>query len=612
MNTLDELCAQAGLVWAYRDGAGRWQEAPEDSRRAVLHALGHDNPAAALPEGLTRATSLALEAGRARDWGAGDWQLTLEDGHQIEGRGALPPLPVGYHRIHHNGWLVHLLAAPPRLPMLPRLWGLTVPLFALWEGRQAGMGSYRQLGDLATGLAAQGAAFVGINPVHAGFPTDPANFSPYAPSHRRRLNILHVDMDAAFPETGPLIDYPATTKAQLTALEAAFGAFTGDPAFADWQLAQGPALTQFATHQALSERYGAYWNAWPRPLQDPDSPEVHRFARENAARLRFHALAQWHAESQLGAAQTRALDAGMALGLYLDLAVGTHPFGAETWAERGLFAQGVSLGAPPDLLGPSGQRWGLAPMRPDVLRATGFAALAQTLRAQLRFCGLLRIDHILGFERSFWLPEGLPGLYVSMPRDEMLAVLRIEAARAGTVVIGEDLGTIPDGLREALADSGILGCRVAMFERDWQGDGHFLPPQDYSAAALSSWGTHDLPTWEGWRRGRDLDWRERLDELPDPPAARDARAQEVASFDALAGDTLDALHRHLAATPAALVAVQGEDLAGAQEQANLPGTVFEHPNWRRRLPLPLCGLIHAPSLCDTARIMAESGRNPQE
>ncbi|MCC5971731.1 MAG: 4-alpha-glucanotransferase [Pararhodobacter sp.] len=613
MSDLDTLCTQAGLVWAYRDGAGRWQEAPDESRRAVLHALGHANPSAALPEGLTRATSLALEAGQPKDWGAGAWRLELEDGRQIDGHGGpLPPLPVGYHRIHHNGWLVHLLAAPARLPLPSRLWGVTLPLFALWEGRQAGMGNYRQLGDLAAGLAAQGAGFLGINPVHAGFPTDPLNFSPYAPAHRRRLNILHIDTGADLPETGPLIDYSATIPAQCAALEAAFAAFVDDPAFDDWRGAQGPALEQFATHQALSERFGPYWHDWPQPLQDPDSAQVQRFAQENAGRLRFHAWAQWQAECQLSQAQAQARAAGMALGLYLDLAVGTHPHGAETWAERGLFAQGVSLGAPPDLLGPSGQRWGLAPMRPDVLRATGFAALAQTLRAQLRFCGLLRIDHILGFERSFWLPDGLPGLYITMPRTEMLAVLRIEATRAGAVVIGEDLGTIPDGLRAALEGAGVLGCRVAMFERDWQGDGHFLPPDDYSAAALASWGTHDLPGWEGWRAGRDLDWRAELGELPDLPAARSERAHEVAAFDALAGDTLTALHAHLAATPSALVAVQGEDLAGAREQANLPGTVFEHPNWRRRLPVPLSGLTHAQSLCDTARIMTESGRNPQD
>jgi len=609
MSELDDLCRRAGLVWAYRDGAGRPQEAPEDARRAVLAALGHGNRDAALPEALSRATSLAITAGVAKDWGPGPWILTTEDGAELRGEGPLPPLAVGYHRILHNGWTVHLLAAPPRLPLPPRRWGVTVPLFALWQGAQAGMGTYPQLGQLAEGLARKGAAFLGINPIHAGFPTDSGSFSPYAPSHRRRLNTLHVATGARLPETGALIDYPRTIRAQRAALEEAFAGFKGDPGFEAWRGTGGAALEEFATHQALSEVHGGYWGAWPLAYQDPKSAQVQSFARERSQRLRFHAWAQWMAERQLSDSQRRAKAAGMAFGLYLDIAVGTHPHGAETWAERDLFAQGVSLGAPPDLLGPSGQRWGLAPMRPDVLRATGYAAFAQTLRAQVQFCGLLRIDHILGLERSFWLPDGLPGLYITMPRDELLAVLRIEASRAGATVIGEDLGTIPDGLRGALDASGVLGCRVAMFERHWETTKAFLRPEEYTKTALASWGTHDLPTWEGWRRGRDIDWRVQLNEIADESAARASRTAEVTAFDTLTGaGGLDALHRHLGASASALVAVQGEDLTGAVEQCNLPGTVHEHPNWCRRLPLPLTGLIDAASLDHTSAIMANAGR----
>ncbi len=611
MSALDDLCREAGLVWVYRDGAGRMQEAPEASREAVLAALGHGNAEAALPEALQRATSRAIPAGVSVDWGPGPWRLQTEDGATLDGEGPLPPLPLGYHRITHNGWLVHLLAAPPRLPLPPRRWGATLPLFACWEEAQSGMGSYPQLGLLAEGLAARGAAFLGINPIHAGFPEDATNFSPYAPSHRRRLNILHIDTGRPLPETGALIDYARTIPAQRAALEAAFAAFEGSEAFDAWCMAGGAALEEFTIHQALSEVHGAYWHAWPDAVQDPANPAVRAFARENTQRLRFHAWAQWMAETQLSDSQHRAKMAGMPFGLYLDIAVGTHPHGAETWAERGSFAQGVSLGAPPDLLGPSGQRWGLAPLRPDVLRATGYAAFAQTLRAQLRYCGLLRIDHILGLERSFWLPDGLPGLYVTMPRDELLAVLRIEAQRADAPVIGEDLGTIPDGLRAALDAAGVMGCRVAMFERDWNGTRAFLPPEAYTPTALASWGTHDLPTWEGWRKGRDIDWRAQLGEVPDEAAARQARAEDVAAFDALTGGSdMAALHRHLARSASALVAIQGEDLAGAVEQANLPGTVFEHPHWCRRLPLPLSGLISAPSLEHTSAIMAEAGRIP--
>lgn len=616
MTALDDAARAAGLVWSYHDGAGRLQEAPPDSRAAVLAALGHDNPAAALPDDLRQSTSLALAAGQPQDWGPDPWVLTLESGDELQGEGALPPLPVGYHTIAHRGWTVHLLAAPPRLPHPPRLWGVTVPLFALWDGAQAGMGSYPALGDLAQGLAGHGAAFVGINPIHAGFPCDPGNFSPYAPSHRRRLNVLHVQTGADLPITGSLIDHAATIPAQRAALTAAYAAWDGDPAFEVWRVMQGPALEEFATHQALSDRFGPYWDQWPPALQDPKSVQVQDFARDSSDRVRYHAWAQWMAERQLSDSQTRARDAGMALGLYLDLAVGTHPHGAETWAERAQFAHGVSLGAPPDLLGPSGQRWGLAPLRPDMLRATGHAALRDTLRAQLRHCGLLRLDHILGFERSFWAPDGLPGLYIQMPRDEMLAVLRIEAVRAnggaGAVIVGEDLGTIPEGLRAALADSGILGCRVAVFERDWHGDGSFLPTDTYCPGALTSWGTHDTPTWAGWRAGCDLDWRARLGELPDLDRARVQRRAEVAAFDTVAGPGLDDMHHHLSRTPSALIAVQAEDVLGAVEQTNLPGTVHDHPNWRRRLSLPVSGLTVAASLTNTAAIMAGAGRQPQD
>jgi len=617
MSTLDDLCTRAGIVWRYRDGAGRMQEAPDDSRAALLAALGHGNAEAALPPELRHATSRAVVAGQPTPWGEGAWALTLEDGTTQHGAGALPPLPMGYHRIEHGGWLVHLIAAPPALAPAPRRWGVTLALFSLWEGAQAGMGNYTLLGRAAEGVAMQGADFLGINPIHAGFPADPGNYSPYAPSHRRRLNTMFIDTRLAPPVSGPLIDHSRIIRAQRAALEELHAAFRGDPAFEQWRGQEGPALERFALHQALSEVHGPYWSAWPVEFQHPDAPAVQRFARERMGRIRFHAWAQWMAERQLMAAQARARGAGMGLGLYLDLAVGTHPHGAETWAERESFASGVSLGAPPDLLGPSGQRWGLAPLRPDRLRATGYEALRQTLAAQFRVCGLLRIDHILGFERSFWLPDGLPGLYVTMPRDEMLAVLRIEAARAnggaGALVVGEDLGTIPDGLRAALEGTGVMGCRVAMFERDWDGSGAFLPPEAHTPTALASWGTHDLPTFAGWRRGRDLDWRESLGELPDADAARATRQAEVAAFDAAAGEgSLDGMHRFLARSAAQLVAVQADDLALMEEQVNLPGTVYEHPNWCRRLDLPLSRLIAGETLRQTGAIMAAHGRQRPE
>lgn len=602
MSDLHSRARAAGLIWHYTDGAGQPRTAPDDSIDAVLSALDRDRP--------PPATSRAVPVGQPIPVPPGPWRLTLETGAVSSGTGPLPPLPMGYHLLDQGGTLTHLIAAPDRLPEPARGWGVTLPLFALWQDAPTGMGSYPLLGRLAAGLAPLGCGFLGINPVHAGFPLDPGNFSPYTPSHRRRLNILHV---AAGPDPGPpgdLIDHATTIPARLTALRAAYARFPGDPAFDAWRADQGPALERFALHQALSDIHGPYWNHWPASLQTPESSQVQEFARKSSDAIRFHAWAQWQAEGQLAAARSQA--AGMAQGLYLDLAVGTHPHGAETWAEPAAFAQGVSLGAPPDLLGPSGQRWNLAPLRPDTLLATGMAALRDTLRAQFRHAGMLRIDHILGFDRAFWLPDGLPGLYVTMPRAEMLATVRIEATRARALVIGEDLGTIPEGLRAALAASGILGCRLAMFERDWQGDRAFLPPERYDRLALASWGSHDTPTWSGWRAGRDLDWRAELDELPDPAAAQATRRAEVADFDRLAGTDPEALHRHLARSASLLVAIQAEDALGCPEQCNLPGTVHQHPNWRRRLPLAVDKLPRSGPFRAAAALMATAGRNPKD
>ncbi|SDW94410.1 4-alpha-glucanotransferase [Roseicitreum antarcticum] len=664
MTDLDRLCQRMGLIWHYIDGAGKPQIAPQASRVAVLAAMGLD----VTTEAQAAAALAALPPQHKVHIIAPDqadaltpptaWNLTLEDGTQAHGGSgtALPPLPLGIHRLTTGGAVGWVLAAPRQLPLPARRWGVTAPLYGLWDGEQSGPGSYAQLGALAEGLGRKGASFIGINPIHAGFPNDPRAFSPYAPSHRRRWSVAHIDtrdlpgVPASKPGTAPeadaavqpppgLIDHDIATPMQNRALRAAYAAFAGDPAFDAWRAEQGAALHDFATHQALSDAFGPYWTDWPGDLQRPGSPATRAFADAHTDALRFHAWAQWLAERQLHMAQGRARAGGMGFGLYLDLAVGAHPAGAETWADPALFARGVSLGAPPDLLGPSGQRWNLAPLLPDALLTTGFAALAETLRQQLRFAGLLRIDHILGFERAFWLPDGLPGLYVAMPRDALLAIARIEAARAGATIIGEDLGTIPDGLRAALQDAGILGCRVAMFERDWQGDRRFLPASAYPAACLTSFATHDLPTWAGWRQGRDIDWRRDLDEMTgaEATAAHAARRADVAALDVVItghapaksaapqrvspkdaapenavppGPLEDptALHGFLAQTPAALVALQAEDICGQVEQPNLPGTVYDHPNWRRRLPCAVSALPDHPGLAAALPLLAHAHR----
>ncbi|MFV0244295.1 MAG: 4-alpha-glucanotransferase [Qingshengfaniella sp.] len=621
-----ELARRAGILSRYRGTDQRWVDVPPETIVAVLSAMGlpADGAGAAaflsetgtshrlLPHwhvaGLGRAPDLSLPEDAV-------WALCLEDGTQTEGRGpTVPPLPLGRHNLTCGAETCWVLVAPPALSDLGRGWGLTVPLYGLRAPAMGGLGDFGDLGLVMAGLAAVGAGFVGINPIHAGFPTAPEMFSPYAPSSRRRLNPLHLRCGADDQGRGSdLVDYPASTGTRLASFRAAFQGAALDPAFQAWRAQEGPDLQRFATHQAISGVHGPLWHRWPAALQDPDAAEVAAFAGTHGEDIGFHAWLQWQAEGQLGllAEQARALSCG----LYLDLAVGTHPYGAETWAAPAQFVRGVSLGAPPDGFAPEGQTWGLAPFNPLTLAAQGFAPLAETLRCQLRFARLLRIDHVLGFERAFWVPEGggLPGTYVTMPRAAMLAVARIEATRAGATLIGEDLGNIPEGLQEALANSGILGCRVAQFERHWQEDGRFRAAADYPADTLASFGTHDLPTWAGWRAGRDIGVGRDLGRIGAEQAeiATAARMRDVAAFDRVAGtgtDGDDALNSFLARTGSRLVALQIEDILGLADQPNLPGTVDEYPNWRRRLPLGPAEFVQDPRLLRAADIMARNGR----
>lgn len=591
------------------DGVRR-DTAPE-SAAMCLAAMGIDLDPSAITERrkaeeaaqAARAVPVAqvVEAGQAGPELPGDWAIELEDGRSLEGRGPLPPLPMGVHRVadRDDAWIV---AAPRSLPLPARGWGVTLPLYGLRTEEAGGIGDYRDLEAAVRALAAGGAGFVGINPVHAGFPTDPAAISPYSPSHRRRLSTRHLHIVGA-PRlgNGPHLDYPEAERAVRHAAEAAFpGPDAGRAALSEG----GADLRRFATHQALSEVEGPYWDSWDPALRDPEGPAVAAFAARNGDRIGLHAWLQTAAEAQLSAAAKAG--AGMAHGLYLDLAVGTHPFGAETWAEPGIFASGVSLGAPPDAFSPDGQVWNLAPFAPMALARSGFRALAETLRYQFRFARLLRIDHILGFERAFWAPtdRSVPGAYVAMPRAAMLAVVRIEAARAGATVVGEDLGNIPGGLREALAAAGILGCRLAMFEPE-------ETPDAYPERAMTSFGTHDLPTYAGWREGRDIAARAHIGLIrADSASAEQARRQEEVArlHRTLGGDGADRVHAHLAASGSRLVAVQVEDALGLADQPNLPGTVACYPNWRQRLPVAAEDLGADPGIRRAAEVMAANGR----
>ena len=442
-----------------------------------------------------------------------EWRLELENGEVLEDRAeealVVSP-PAGLHRLITGEESCLLIVAPDRAPGVvdalgrERGWGFTAALYGLRSGRNLGVGDYKDLAVATAELASLGADFVGINPLHARGAAADA-ISPYSPFCRTAFEPSHIAADMLpwcqtsaemrrilqdstaqlkAARSGDLADYATCKRIGQKVLRALFAGFTSGQSraygdFAAWRRGRGCALESFALFEAISLRHGADWRTWPRPLRRVGSAETAAFAMEHAAEVSFHAWLQWLAEGQIAAAQTAAKSAGMALGLYLDIAVGVRPGGADTWAAPDCFAEGVSLGAPPDALGPEGQDWGLAPFRPGGLRAAGYRPFIEMLRTAMAHAGMVRIDHAIGLQQSFWVPGcGAPGGYVGYPLEPLLALIRLESQRSGCIVVGEDLGSVPAGLRDRLAASGLLGCAVMQFEKR----GKQVPPTDVPIA----------------------------------------------------------------------------------------------------------------------------------
>ncbi|MDD3650866.1 malto-oligosyltrehalose synthase [Immundisolibacter sp.] len=536
---------------------------------------------------------------------------------------------------------------PPAIGDQRRLWGPTVQLYGLRSARNWGIGDFTDLATLISLTAEVGGGLVGINPLHALFPDQPERCSPYSPSSRRFLNALYVDVDAVIAANdaactrqyvaeprfqarlqelrdAELVDYAAVAALKLEVLQQTWRAFVDQhlgsdspraAAFERFRAAGGEALQRHALFEALQAHlHGADpavwgWPAWPAEYHDPNGAAVRRFAAEQADTVAFYAYLQWLADEQLTAAGAHSAQRGLGVGLYQDLAVGVNPGGADTWGRAALYAAGAHIGAPPDTFNLRGQDWGLAPPLPSALREQAYAPFIAALRAVMRPCGVLRIDHVMGLMRLWWVPAGMDpadGAYVAYPFRDLLGILALESQRNQCLVVGEDLGTVPDALRAALAAAGVLGCRLLLFEHD--ADGRFKPPADYPAQALVAVGTHDLPTLRGYWLGRDLRLREELGLFPSPTAREQAvaeRARQRAWLLAALererllpdGTGIDpqgvpdvgpelglAVHRFLARTPCRLLAMQARDLFGLPEQDNLPGSSDGHPNWRRKLP----------------------------
>ncbi len=512
--------------------------------------------------------------------------------------------------------------APDALANGNRLWGLSVQLYSLSRAGDQGLGDFTTLGQLAAAAARQGASVLAINPLHALFPDRRDRASPYYPSDRRFLDPIYLDLqkvpfvDPALAPAGPwpaAIDHAAAWAAKAETLEASFVLGGDDNAELDAFIAAGgEALHRFALFQAIAEtRPGHSWRQWPEGLRGPAGPDARDFAKARGRRLRFHAYLQWLCDRQLGLAAHAA--EGLPLGLCRDLAVGAAPDGAELWARADLVAAGVSIGAPPDPFGPLGQVWGLPPFDPHRLRAEGYGSVAALFAANMRHAGALRIDHVMGLARQFWVPdgaEGAEGAYVRFPFEDLLAVLALESARARCLVIGEDLGTVPEGLRETLWAAGALSYRVLPFERDGAA---FRPPAAYPRAALACVSTHDLPPLAGWWAGVDIAERAALS-LMSPAEAEAARTERAADRRALVEALMmeglldqapdpdeplnaalsGAIHAYIASSKAVVAIAQVEDLAGEREAVNLPGTDQERPNWRRRIGTPLETLFEGP------------------
>ncbi|MDW6004992.1 4-alpha-glucanotransferase [Vibrio mangrovi] len=579
-------------------------------------------------------------------------------------------LPIGYHTLsvlrkgRQTPYQTTLIVTPsscfrqPELVQGKKLWGPSVQLYTLRSQQNWGIGDFGDLKQLVVKIAEMGANFVGLNPIHALFPASPESASPYSPSSRRWINILYIDVKAV-PELSQCqvaqkqISSPAFQKRLNTARESEWVQYAAvaalkmeilpllydtfkslhlDPltergqAFHDFVAKGGESLLSLAAfdaiHAELCEKDSDIWGwpVFPENYRRFHSSAVKDYIRDHEDRINFYLYMQWLADTQIQEVQRVAKAQGMTIGLYRDLAVGVAESGAEAWADQGNLLLDVSIGAPPDELGPLGQNWGLPPLNPQTLRHQAYEPFIQLLRANMKYCGALRIDHILGLLRLWWIPRGekaTQGAYLYYRVDELLAILALESHRHQCSVIGEDLGTVPDEIASLLADAGIHSYKVFFFET--AKDGGYISPQHYTAQSMSALCTHDMPTLRGFWHCRDLTMGHEIGLYPDEKMLKprfDARLHNKQAIldsiawhgflpDSVGRDAMtvpmdealsEAMHLHMAAGASALMSIQLEDWLQMDNPVNIPGTVEEYPNWRRKLCEPLETLFTLPAV----------------
>jgi 4-alpha-glucanotransferase len=516
-----------------------------------------------------------------------------------------------------------------------RMWALAVQLYGVRSPRNWGCGDFSDLAALVDLAADVGAAGVGLNPLHALFEDRAADASPYAPNSRLFLNPLYIDVDAVpeFPglqaagleeeverlRRRDIVDYDGVAKAKTRALNVAYEAFLRQgsierrQAFDRFRHASGSTLVRFGCFEWLRRKFGHPWWEWPQAWRRVDDEKLAALRQSEAISIGLFEFVQWLAHEQLDRCRARASERRLPLGLYLDIAVGVRSDGFDAWCDQDAILAGMAVGAPPDALNTAGQNWGLAGFNPAGLEERLFEPFRRMLKASMRYAGAIRLDHVLGLKRLYLVPHGVrasQGTYVRFPFEAMLAVAALSSQQYRCVVVGEDLGTIPENFRETLADWGIWTYQVMLFERS--GAGVFFPPQSYRQNALVSFGTHDIATFAGWRDHHDLAVKQALGMDPGETGeqrhgALDALRQALQRHGLETAD-FAAVARYLADTPSRLLVISVEDVLGVRDQVNLPGTTNEHPNWRRRLPVSLQDLKNQAALRSTAEIMRSAGR----
>lgn len=604
------------IVADWTDAWGRRRRVSNETRAALAAAMGEDLAAAPILD--------PVRLVRAGDRMGAPGQLTLEDGTELGTTDRLPlDLPLGYHRLATDHGEQLLIAAPPHchLPDDLRTWGWSVQLATTRSRRSWGIGDLDDLRALAAWSGERGAGFLQVSPLGAPTPSPQPEASPYFPCTRRFRSPLHLavgripgaerisDQLAPLAVSGEalnaerLVDRPRIQALKLQALELLWTAGAGDEdavrrGVAALRQELGPSLRSWAAYAVIAERFGGDWRGWPDDYRDPDGTGVAAVVDELAPRIAFHEWIQWLLDEQLRAA------GGQGPGLVQDLPIGFDPGGFDAWTWQGQLASGAWLGAPPDLLGPDGQDWGLPPFVPARLRAVGYRPYIETLRAGLRHAGGLRIDHAAGLFRAWWVPAGrgsAEGAYLRYPSEELLAILSLESMRARAWVVGEDLGTLEEGVREKLAERQVLSMRVVYFEEE--------PPASFPRRAMALLSTHDLPTLAGVWSGSDLADQARAGVVPDAEALAmlRGRLQEVAGLppQAEARQVIIAAHAALAAAPSAVITATLEDALAVEERVNLPGTVAsQRPNWSLSLPVTIEELQDDPFVASLAETLA--------